>query len=431
MELLAPAGSFECAKAAVNAGADAIYMGGPLYSARAYAESSKETEGESDLMKSIRYCHLRGVKVYMTVNTLMRDKELKGIAEYIRPYADMKLDAFIVQDLGLMKVLKESFPEIPIHMSTQAFVTGPRFAKRLKELGVTRVVPARELSLRELRAIADTGIEVEAFIHGALCYSYSGQCLMSSMIGARSGNRGRCAGPCRLPYEVFDEHKTSIGEKDESYILSMKDLNTLRRLEDLEEAGVMSLKIEGRMKSPVYVAGVVSVYRRWLDHEGTDIEGDLRIMREIFDRGGSTDGYLYKNNGRDMVQLFEKEESRVPDEQIVREITEEYINTDKKIGISLEAEFIKGSEAHLVLRAGDVKAEAFGPVCERASQRPVRKEDIEDKLLAFGTTDFVPVKVSVTSDDDIFIPMGAVKELRRSAVKELEKCILEGVCGNA
>ena len=248
MELLAPAGSYECAKAAAAAGADAIYMGGPLFSARAYAESSKEDM----LLRSIRYCHLRGVRVYMTLNTLMKDRELTNIEAYVRPYYEAGLDGVIVQDLGLLGFLRKHFPGLPLHASTQMTVTGPYFTRMLSGFGVTRVVPARELSLEEIKRISDTGIEVEVFSHGALCYAYSGQCLMSSCIGGRSGNRGRCAGPCRLPY-------------DGSYILSMKDLNTLKLLPELWLARASSLKIEGRMKSPVYVAGVCSVYRKYLD----------------------------------------------------------------------------------------------------------------------------------------------------------------------
>ena len=313
MELLAPAGSFACAKAAAAAGADAIYMGGPLFSARAYAKSSADgmdpAEKEDPLMKSLLYCHLHRVKVYMTVNTLMKDRELGGIDSYLEPYVSAGIDAFIVQDIGLMRHLRECFPEIPLHVSTQAAVTGPRYAARLRELGASRVVPARELSLKELKQIADTGIEVEAFIHGALCYSYSGQCLMSSMIGGRSGNRGRCAGPCRLPYEVLNENRRPIGEENENYVLSMKDLTTLGRLRELEKAGVCSLKIEGRMKSPLYVAGVTAIYRKWLDMDPADreekeYENDLRTLSQIFDRGGTTDGYLNGRNGRDMIQLY-------------------------------------------------------------------------------------------------------------------------------
>ena len=443
MELLAPAGSFECAKAAVNAGADAIYMGGPLFSARAYARSSADgmetEEPESPLMKSLKYCHLHGVKVYMTVNTLMKEREMNGIDEYLLPYVENRIDAFIVQDLGLMRHLKKRFPDIPLHVSTQAAVTGPRYARRLLELGAKRVVPARELSLTELKGIADTGIEVEAFIHGALCYCYSGQCLMSSLIGGRSGNRGRCAGPCRLPYEVLDENRRAVGGEGENYVLSMKDLNTLGRLQELKKAGVCSLKIEGRMKSPLYVAGVVSIYRKWLD-KGTDpaaedaeYREDLRTLAEIFDRGGSTDGYLDGKNGRDMIRLFEKEELRVPDPETVERITKAYLSEDKKVKVILEAVIRTGRNAEVSLTTADGKhrATVIGKEVQKASSAPVTEEVIREKLSGFGNTDFELAGVKICAGEDVFIPAGELKQLRRQAAEKLYDTILTGLGGDS
>ena len=441
MELLAPAGSFEAAKAAVNAGADAIYMGGPLFSARAYAKSSadgmEKEEAETPLMKALSYCHLHRVKVYMTVNTLMKEKELSGIEEYLRPYVEQGIDAFIVQDLGLMAHLKKVFPEVPLHVSTQAAVTGPRYVRRLKELGAVRVVPARELSLKELRAIADTGIEVEAFIHGALCYSYSGQCLMSSMIGGRSGNRGRCAGPCRLPYEVLDENRRPVGGEDENYVLSMKDLNTLGRLSELEEAGVCSLKIEGRMKSPLYVAGVTGIYRKWLDKAPADRDEaefaeDMRRLGEIFDRGGTTDGYLDGKNGRDMVQLTEKEELRVPDAKVVEEITEKYLDISGKIPVRVKAFLRKGTPASLTISeaGGGESVTVRGQEVQQAGNRPVTEDVIREKLFGFGTTELEPVEETIEAEEDIFVPSGELKALRRQAVEELYEAIRKSLRGN-
>ena len=438
MELLAPAGSFECAKAAVNAGADAIYMGGPLFSARAYAKSSadgmEKKEEETPLMQALRYCHLHRVKVYMTVNTLMKEKELADIRDYLRPYVENGIDAFIVQDLGLMALLKKSYPEVPLHVSTQAAVTGPRYAKRLKELGAKRVVPARELSLKELRAIADTGIEVEAFIHGALCYSYSGQCLMSSLLGGRSGNRGRCAGPCRLPYEVFNENRRPVGGENENYVLSMKDLTTLSRLAEMEEAGVCSLKIEGRMKSPLYVAGVTAIYRKWLDRvpscgDEREYENDLRVLSEIFDRGGATDGYLDGRNGRDMIQLFERDEMRVPDADVVKEITAKYLDVSGKIPVRVNAVLKKGEPVMLTISEenGRESVTVKGPVAEPAGNRPVTEEVIREKLFGFGTTELLPVLETIEAEDDIFVSSGELKALRRRAVEELYDAIRKSI----
>ena len=427
MELLAPAGSFLCAKAAVTAGADAVYMGGPLFSARAYAESSRDggnREEDDQLEKTIRYCHLHGVRVYMTVNTLMKEQEMDGIDAYLRKYADLHVDAFIVQDIGLMAHLRSAFPGIPLHVSTQAAVTGKRYARRLLLLGAKRVVPARELSLPELSGIASTGIEVEAFIHGALCYSYSGQCLMSSFLGGRSGNRGRCAGPCRLPYEVYDEHMRKVGEEEERMVLSLKDLCTLNRLRDLEAAGVTSLKIEGRMKSPLYVAGVVSVYRKWLDHPDLstgEMEEDFRKLREIFDRGGFTDGYLSRHSGRNMLTLFEKEEKRVPDPEIVKEIREKYLEADSRVKIRGEAVFLCGNEARLTLSTedGSRTVSVKGPVVENASRRALSEAELREKLEAFGNTGFSLTELKVTCEEGIFVPVSALKKMRQQATELL------------
>jgi len=439
MELLAPAGSYEAAKAAVNAGADAIYMGGPLFSARAYAASSLDGAGgdiipgdpESDpLLKALRYCHMHRVKVYMTVNTLMKQGELKELEGYLAPYVNAKVDAFIVQDIGLMRWLKSTFPQVPLHVSTQAAVTGPRFAGRLKEYGLKRVVPARELSLPELKAIADTGIEVEAFVHGALCFSYSGQCLMSSFLGCRSGNRGRCAGPCRLPVALYDAHGQKIGLPEEQYLLSMKDLCTLGRLKELEKAGVCSLKIEGRMKSPLYVAGVTSIYRSWLDGAGSftkqRLKDDMKKLAEIYDRGGFTDGYLDAACGRDMLTLYEKKELRVPDPELMCEIDKTYISGQKAIPVRLKGQFTEGKPAWLQIETTDGahRFKAEGQIAAKAIKVPTSKKDILEKILAFGNSDFDPVDVDIEVGESIFYPAGACKELRRSVCEGLENSIL-------
>ncbi len=261
MELLAPAGSLDSLKAAVNAGADAVYIGGSRFGARAFADNPEEDQ----LLEGIDYCHLHGCRIYMTVNTLLKDKELMDqLYDFLLPYYLHGLDGVIVQDLGVVSYIRSCFPELPVHGSTQMTITGPEGASLVKQLGITRVVPARELSLEEVRKIIDeTGLEVETFIHGAMCYSYSGQCLLSSMIGGRSGNRGRCAQPCRLPYELYEEDRKI--NKSGSYVLSLKDMCTIDLLPEFEEAGIASLKIEGRMKRPEYTAGVVSVYRKYLD----------------------------------------------------------------------------------------------------------------------------------------------------------------------
>ncbi len=303
VELLSPAGSFDSLRAAVHAGADAVYIGGSMFGARAYADNPEEDL----LIRGIEYCHLHGRKIYLTVNTLLKDRELESVLyDYILPYYKHGIDGLIIQDLGVVQFVRKHFPDLPVHASTQMTVTGADGARFLKELGLTRIVPARELSLKEIKTIIDeTGIEVETFIHGAMCYSYSGQCLLSSMIGGRSGNRGRCAQPCRLPYSANVDGKAYSG-----YLLSMKDMCTIDLLPDLIDAGIASMKIEGRMKRPEYAAGVVSIYRKYIDlyvkkgRKGYRVsEEDRRILMDLYNRGGFSDGYYRQHNGQSMMSM--------------------------------------------------------------------------------------------------------------------------------
>lgn len=254
VEILAPAGSYECLKAAVLAGADAVYIGGAMFGARAYAKNLSEEE----LLEAIDYVHVHGRKLYLTVNTLLKDQELEQLYDYLLPYYLRGLDGVIVQDIGVVGYIQEHFPKLPVHASTQMTITGAYGAEVMKRQGLTRVVPARELSLEEVREIKHkTGLEVECFVHGAMCYCYSGQCLLSSMIGGRSGNRGQCAQPCRLPYH--------LGDGKTSDLMSLKDMCTIDLLPELIEAGIDSFKIEGRMKQPEYVYTVVSIYRKYAE----------------------------------------------------------------------------------------------------------------------------------------------------------------------
>lgn len=320
-ELLAPAGSYDSLRAAVNAGADAVYTGGSLFGARAYADNPDEEH----LIQGIEYCHLHGKKLYLTVNTLLKERELETLLyPYLFPYYKNGVDGLIVQDLGVVRLVQEMFPGLPVHASTQMTVTGPEGARLLQREGITRVVPARELSMEEIHAIAaETGIEVETFIHGAMCYSYSGQCLFSSMIGGRSGNRGRCAQPCRLPYRIAGgrnadndqnaqnrQNTHNAKKSQESYLLSMKDMCTLDLLPELLDAGIVSLKIEGRMKRPEYTAGVVSVYRKYLDlyqtsgKDGYRVEEEDRsLLLDLYNRGGFSEGYYRTHNGKSMIAM--------------------------------------------------------------------------------------------------------------------------------
>ena len=324
-EILAPAGSIQALHAAVNAGADAVYLGGSRFGARAYAGNFDENE----LLEGIEFSHLHGVKVYLTVNTLFRNEEIEELYDYLLPYYKAGLDAVIVQDFGVMCFIHTHFPNLPIHASTQMTITTPYAYEILKDYGVTRIVPARELSIDEIKELKnDNKPEVEVFVQGALCICYSGQCLMSSYIGGRSGNRGRCAGSCRLPYSVRKMTDTPVNTEGD-YNLSMKDLCGLDSLPELIYAGVDSFKIEGRMKSPEYVASCVRSYRSCVDHlyehYGFDnlenVEKYIsenvsykqkylsfadkcrQEMAEVFNRGGFTPGYFHKKNGKDMMSF--------------------------------------------------------------------------------------------------------------------------------
>lgn len=310
-EILAPAGSYQSMLAAFNAGADAVYIGGNKFGARSFADNLSE----EDLIKAINYAHLIDKSIYLTVNTLLKEKELtKELIEYISPLYEAGLDGIIVQDMGVLNVIHEHFPDLPIHCSTQMTVTGINFAKELKRLGVSRIVTARELSLKEIKNIYnETSLEIESFIHGALCYSYSGQCLFSSLIGGRSGNRGKCAQPCRMTYDLF---KTSFSDKDkkindfnQKYLLSPKDLCSIQDLSDILDAGIFSLKIEGRMKKPEYVASVTAFYRKYADKilMGTPKKistNDIDQLKDIYNRGGFTDGFYKKQNSKEIMSLY-------------------------------------------------------------------------------------------------------------------------------
>ena len=285
IEILAPAGSLDTLYAGINAGADAIYIGGTKFGARAYADNPDEY----NLLQAIDYVHFNNRKIYLTVNTLIKNNEIEEqLYDYIYPLYKQGLDAVIVQDLGVFEFIRNNFRDLDIHASTQMAVSGVESAKLLKKMGASRVVTARELSLMELNNIHNNvDIEIESFIHGAMCYSYSGMCLFSSMIGGRSGNRGRCAGPCRQPYEVYMGRKR-INNENNLYALSLRDMNTLEIIPEIIDSGVFSLKIEGRMKSPEYCAGVVSIYRKYVDlffEKGKDNyridKNDMRNFRFI------------------------------------------------------------------------------------------------------------------------------------------------------
>ncbi|MBQ2402063.1 MAG: U32 family peptidase [Lachnospiraceae bacterium] len=448
VEILAPAGSFESMVAAVNAGADAVYIGGSRFGARAYANNLDEEM----MIRAIDYVHLHGAKIYMTVNTLVKEKELPDLYEYLKPYYEAGLDAVIVQDLGVFRYVREHFPKMDIHVSTQMTVTGKYSASKLKEMGAVRVVPARELTLGEIREIYDeTGLEIETFVHGALCYCYSGQCLFSSLIGGRSGNRGRCAQPCRLPFDVIRDGRY-INKKNEKYVLSLKDLCTLDLIPDILEAGVCSLKIEGRMKSPRYTAGVVSMYRKYVDmylkngRNGYKVDpADKRMLLDLFDRGGQSDGFYRVHNGRDMVVLKEKPAFREGNQELFDRLDRLYVDAVKKEKIQGTAYFEVGKPARLTLTAEltgraaenemyDTKlASAASMICwvdgdivEEAKNAPMDEARIRRQLMKTGDSPFEFEKLDITIKGNIFVPVQALNSMRREALEGLEKGLLQG-----
>lgn len=321
VELLAPAGNLEVLKAVINAGADAVYLGGNQFGARAYAGNFNNEE----LLEAIDYAHTRGAKVYLTVNTLVKERELDSLYSYLEaPYKE-GLDACLVQDLGAFRFIRENFKGLGLHASTQAYVTGAHAAQLFKDMGAERVVLAREMSLAEIKKINDSvDVDTECFVHGALCYCYSGQCLLSSMIGQRSGNRGRCAQACRLAYnhEFYNSELRAKGNGREAngpYALSPKDMSTIEILPQIIEAGVNSLKIEGRMKGVAYGAGLTEIYRKYLDKALSQDKADYRvaecdkiILSDLFNRGGFTKGYYIFDKGPQMMSTQRPDNQGTP-----------------------------------------------------------------------------------------------------------------------
>ena len=398
-ELLAPAGNLEIFKGVIESGADAVYVGGSMFGARAYANNFTEEE----LLEAIDFAHLRGVKVYLTVNTLIKNSEFSKLYDYLLPYYKRGLDAVIVQDLGVVKAIHEYFPSMEIHTSTQMTVTGADGVRFLSQFGVTRVVMAREVSLAEMKRIhEETGMELEAFVHGALCYSYSGQCLFSSILGGRSGNRGRCAQPCRLPYTVE-------GKKDE-YILSLKDMCGIKALDKLHDAGVYSLKIEGRMKQLEYACGVVKYYRSYIDSKKPVSDADYDRIKALGNRCGFTDRYYFDHNGSDMVTYVKP--------NFVSNAAEP---SPEKRKLSIEGELVlrEGEPGSLTVKRGDVTYKASIEPVSAALKAPLDKKAAIDRINKTGDTDFEFSHIKAQIGENVFVPNGALNKLRRDAISGL------------
>ncbi len=486
VEILAPCGSLESFNAAVNAGADACYLAGTRFGARAYAKNFDTSE----LCRVIDKAHLKGVKVYMTVNTLFKNAEICALIEYLNPFYECGLDAVIVQDMGVFKLVRETFPDLPVHASTQMNICSSEAAAWLKELGATRVIPARELTLKEIADIKrKVDIEIETFVHGAMCYSYSGRCLLSSMIGDRSGNRGRCAQPCRKKYNG-------------SYSMSMKDMCTLMDVPMLIDAGVDSLKIEGRMKGEYYTAAVVSAYKEIAnDHISGSFsekkcERLIRNLADIFNRGGFSGGYLYGNQNEEMIdseapghkgveignvssagrgkvlirlsdavnkkdvltlklkdgiviELTSDKAARrgetlvlnAPksnmisiDAPVYRKINDALLNSirenvlenEKLVPVRLECDIMVGRPITMRLISDRASAEAEGSIAEAAKSSAVSTEAIRSKIAAFGNTGYYPSEIVINNDEKSFVSFSELKNLRRKLIEELEKNILDG-----
>ena len=398
-ELLAPAGNLEIFKGVIESGADAVYVGGSMFGARAYANNFTEDE----LLEAIDFAHLRGVKVYLTVNTLIKNSEFSKLYDYLLPYYKRGLDAVIVQDIGVVKAIHEYFPSLEIHTSTQMTVTGADGVRFLSQFGVTRVVMAREVSLAEMKRIhEETGMELEAFVHGALCYSYSGQCLFSSILGGRSGNRGRCAQPCRLPYTVE-------GKKDE-YILSLKDMCGIKALDKLHDAGVYSLKIEGRMKQLEYACGVVKYYRSYIDSMKPVTDADYDRIKALGNRCGFTDRYYFDHNGSDMVTYVKP--------NFVSNAAEP---SPEKRKLSIEGELVlrEGEPGSLTVKRGDVTYKASIEPVSAALKAPLDKKAAIDRINKTGDTDFEFSHIKAQIGENVFVPNGALNKLRRDAISGL------------
>ncbi|NLP15601.1 MAG: U32 family peptidase [Clostridiales bacterium] len=520
IEILAPAGSYESMRAAMNAGCDAVYMGGTRFGARAYADNPDE----DTLIKAIEEAHLRGKRLYMTVNTLVKEEERqKLLYDYLEKYYLAGLDAVIVQDVGVMRFIHRHFPDLPIHASTQTTITMAQGADFLKSIGVTRLVTARELSFKEIKSIRDnTDMEIETFVHGALCYCYSGQCLMSSMIGGRSGNRGRCAQPCRMPYRFYAEGR-QIDTGKEPYLLSPKDINTVALIPDLIESGVNSFKIEGRMKSPEYAAGVSYVYRKYVDIyldkgkeyfynylEGNDYRNDMLDLMDLYNRGGFSEGYGRTYNGKSMMSMerpnhggvlvgvvkgydkgyadigvyedinaqdvleirsrrseatyeitvkddVQKNDAfrvrvgagalknqsgnkvgkkhkadikigdmvyRTRNNALLERIGDSYIKKNAKKDITGVLYAKSGERLRLTLSCDDKSVTAYHNSVEVAIKQPMTKDKLKASIDKLGDTMYQFKELVIDADDDIFVPVAWLNEIRREAVAMLSDAVI-------
>ncbi len=408
MELLAPAGTYECVLAAVNSGADAVYFAGQGFGARSYAGNLTDDE----ICKAADFCHIRGAKCYITVNTLVYDREYKELEKFIKVITKAGVDAAIVQDMGVLGLIREMSPDLELHGSTQMTVHSADGVRVLEKMGVSRVVLSRELSGEEIRKIIkNISAEAEVFVHGAMCMSYSGQCLFSSVIGGRSGNRGKCAQPCRLLYSSGAEAK---------YYLSLKDMSLAEHIRELKSDGVASLKIEGRMKGEAYVREVVSTYRRLIDEDRLPSKEEKDRLNRIFFRGGLTDGYYMGDKGPQMF-AFDK-----PDNPYLKNEETHEKPKDKQIPVCMSATFEEGKKPCLIVKGAENSVTVFGDEeIQTAANRPAIKEGVVTQLEKTGGTAFRVNRIEVVLSQSAFVPVSVINELRRKGIAAFEQEILK------
>lgn len=406
-EILAPAGSPEALTAAIRTGADAVYIGGKSYSARNNASNFSDEE----LAEAVRLCHIHGVKLYLAVNTLISDDEAADFCDFIKKSAEYGVDGFIVQDLGAADIIRSAVPDAVLHGSTQLSVHTAAGADILKNLGFSRVVPARELSADTLEKICKEDIEVEVFVHGALCMSVSGQCYMSAVIGSRSANRGCCGQACRLPF-------SANGNKN-SAALSLKDLSLLENTDKLRKIGVDSLKIEGRMKRPEYIAAAVSELKKALDGNAPD----MKMLRGIFSRSGFTDGY-FSEKRQDMFGVREKEDV-IAAKEIIPTLHGLYRSERAVYSVDFHGIIKAGQPVKITAVCGELSAEVTGDIPDIAQKSPTSTETLEKQLSKLGDTVFTLSSITADIDDGLFVPAGKLNELRRLAVEKLTEKLAE------
>lgn len=408
-EILAPVGNREMLEAAVRSGADAVYLGAKDFSARRNAENFTLEE----LKSAIEYCHIRGVRVYLTLNILIKDNELEHAFELAKNAYNMGIDGIIIEDLGLCRILREKIPNLKLHASTQMSVHSVSALPILKKLGFSQVVIARETSKEDIKKICEKakelGITVEVFVHGALCMSVSGQCLLSAFLGSRSGNRGLCAGPCRLPFKA---------QNGTGYDLSLKDLSLLDYIRELYSLGVRSFKIEGRMKRPEYVAAATFCCRQALDKGAVDISL-AETLKNVFSRQGFTDGYYKNRLGIDMFGTRTKEDV-VSANSAFPVLHEIYRNERQSVEISLKAKIKENEPISLTISDGENEATVTGNIPQKSLNKPLTAEEALNSLSKFGGTPYTDIGGGINLDNGLFVPKGELNSLRRKAVELLD-----------